>query len=75
MDDTVNQKESRLSRLGISPVFVITMTMFIDMTGFGMVIPILPFHPETTEAGAFALGMLIGSFSLMQFVFSPLLGR
>jgi DHA1 family tetracycline resistance protein-like MFS transporter len=75
MDDTVNPKESRLSRLGISPVFVIAMTMFIDMTGFGMVIPILPFHPETAEAGAFALGMLIGSFSLMQFVFSPLLGR
>jgi DHA1 family tetracycline resistance protein-like MFS transporter len=75
MDDNVKPKTSKLSRLRISPSFVIVMTMFIDMTGFGMVIPILPFHPETAEAGAFALGMLIGSFSLMQFIFSPLLGR
>ncbi len=75
MDDNVDPKTSRPSRLGVSPNFVIVMTTFIDMTGFGMVIPILPFHPETAEAGAFALGILIGSFSLMQFIFSPLLGR
>ncbi|UCC59083.1 MAG: MFS transporter [Candidatus Bathyarchaeum sp.] len=68
-------KESKPSKLGVSPIFVIVMTTFIDMIGFGMVIPLLPFHPATVEAGAFALGMLIGSFSLMQFIFSPLLGR
>jgi predicted MFS family arabinose efflux permease len=75
MSGNINPKESRRGRLGVSPSFVIMMTTFIDMTGFGMVIPILPFHPETVEAGAFALGILIGSFSLMQFIFSPLLGR
>ncbi len=75
MDDNVEPKESKPSRLGISPSFVIVMTTFVDMIGFGMVIPLLPFHPATVEAGALALGMLIGSFSLMQFIFSPLLGR
>jgi DHA1 family tetracycline resistance protein-like MFS transporter len=75
MDDNANLKATRRGRFGISPIFVIVMTIFIDMTGFGMGIPILPFHPETAEEGAFALGMLIGSFSLMQFIFSPLLGR
>jgi DHA1 family tetracycline resistance protein-like MFS transporter len=75
MDNNVDSKARRMGKLGISPGFVIVMTTFIDMTGFGMVIPILPFHPETVEAGAFALGILIGSFSLMQFIFSPLLGR
>jgi MFS family permease len=75
MDDNADQKESRQRRLGISPSFVIVMTTFIDMIGFGMVIPVLPFHPETAGAGALALGLLIGSFSLMQFIFSPLLGR
>lgn len=75
MDDDTYPKESRPRTLGVSPHLVIVMTIFIDMTGFGMVIPILPFHPETVEAGAFALGILIGSFSLMQFIFSPLLGR
>jgi DHA1 family tetracycline resistance protein-like MFS transporter len=75
MDGSTDPKESRQRRLGISPSFVIVMTIFIDMIGFGMVIPLLPFHPETVEAGALALGILIGSFSLMQFIFSPLLGR
>jgi len=75
MDDNTDPKESRQRRLGISPSFVIVMTTFIDMIGFGMVIPVLPFHPETVGAGALALGLLIGSFSLMQFIFSPLLGR
>ena len=75
MDKDNAQKESMHSKLGISPSFVIFMTTFIDMIGFGMIIPILPFHPESLGAGALALGILIGSFSLMQFIFSPLLGR
>jgi MFS family permease len=75
MDDNTDPKKSIQRRLGISPYFVIVMTTFIDMIGFGMIIPILPFHPETAGAGALALGLLIGSFSLMQFIFSPLLGR
>ena len=75
MDDKTKPKANIQRRLGISPYFVIVMTTFIDMIGFGMVIPLLPFHPETAGAGALALGLLIGSFSLMQFIFSPLLGR
>ena len=75
MDDNTKPKANIQRRLGISPYFVIVMTTFIDMIGFGMIIPILPFHPETAGAGALALGILIGSFSLMQFIFSPLLGR
>jgi DHA1 family tetracycline resistance protein-like MFS transporter len=75
MDNDTYPKQNSHRRLRVSPSFVIVMTTFIDMIGFGMVIPILPFHPETVEAGALALGILIGSFSLMQFIFSPLLGR
>ncbi len=67
MDDNTKPKANIQRRLGISPYFVIVMTTFIDMIGFGMIIPILPFHPETAGAGALALGLLIGSFSLMQF--------
>jgi len=75
MNDNIEPKENIPRRLRISPSFVIFMTTFIDMIGFGMIIPLLPFHPETVGAGALALGLLIGSFSLMQFIFSPLLGR
>jgi DHA1 family tetracycline resistance protein-like MFS transporter len=75
MDGSTYPEQVTHSRLRVSPSFVIVMTTFIDMIGFGMVIPVLPFHPETAGAGALALGILIGSFSLMQFIFSPLLGR
>ena len=75
LDNRAYPKQGTHRRLMISPSFVIVMTTFIDMIGFGMVIPVLPFHPETAKAGALALGILVGSFSLMQFIFSPLLGR
>ena len=75
MDNNTDPKQSIQRMLRVSPSFVIVMTTFIDMIGYGMIIPILPFHPETAGAGALALGILIGSFSMMQFVFSPLLGR
>jgi DHA1 family tetracycline resistance protein-like MFS transporter len=75
MDDSTYPKQGTRHRLRVSPSFVVVMTTFIDMTGFGMIIPVLPFHPETVGAGALALGILVGSFSLMQFIFSPLLGR
>jgi DHA1 family tetracycline resistance protein-like MFS transporter len=58
-----------------SPRFILAMTIFIDATGFGMIIPLLPFITESLQAGSTALGILIASFSVMQFVFSPILGR
>jgi DHA1 family tetracycline resistance protein-like MFS transporter len=63
------------TRWGLSPTFVVFMTIFIDITGFGMIIPLLPFYAETFQAGPAALGVLVVSFSMMQFIFSPILGR
>ena len=63
------------TRWGLSPTLVIFMTIFIDITGFGMIIPLLPFYAETFQAGPAALGVLVASFSMMQFIFSPILGR
>ena len=65
---------NRKSR-GISPVFVIVLTVFIDITGYGIIIPLLPYYATEFDAGPAALGVLIASFALMQFFFSPLLGR
>ncbi len=60
---------------GLSPIFVIVLTVFIDMTGYGIIIPVLPFIAGKFQEGPIALGILIGSFALMQFFFSPLLGK
>jgi len=57
------------------PLPVVLMTVFIDTTGFGIVILLLPFYAVAFQEGPAALGILVASFSLMQFIFSPILGR
>jgi len=61
-------------RKRLSPTLVILMTIFIDLTGFGIVIPLLPFYAAVFQAGSTALGVLVASFAFMQFIFSPILG-
>jgi DHA1 family tetracycline resistance protein-like MFS transporter len=60
---------------GLSPIFVIVLTVFIDITGYGIIIPLLPYYATEFDAGPAALGLLIASFAIMQFFFSPFLGR
>lgn len=57
-----------------SPVFVIVMTIFIDISGFGIVLPLLPFYANSFGATPFSFGILVASFSVMQFIFAPILG-
>jgi multidrug resistance protein len=56
-------------------VGIIFLTVFIDLIGFGIVIPLLPLYGETFDAKSWELALLLSIFSLMQFVFGPVLGR
>ena len=60
-----------------SPLLVIFITVFIDLVGFGIVIPVLPFFAEGTKFGATPreVGLLFASYSVMQLIFAPVLGR
>jgi len=60
-----------------SPLIVILTTVFIDLVGFGIVIPVLPFYAEGTKFNATprTVGLLFASYSIMQLIFSPILGR
>jgi DHA1 family tetracycline resistance protein-like MFS transporter len=60
-----------------TPLIIIFFTVFIDLVGFGIVIPILPFYAAKEPFGAnpFQIGLLTAVYSLMQFFFSPILGR
>ena len=60
-----------------SPLVVIFTTVFIDLLGFGIVIPVLPFYAEGTQFNATprTVGLLFASYSVMQLLFSPVLGR
>ena len=59
-----------------SPLIVIFTTIFIDLVGFGIVIPVLPFYAEGTlfNATPRTVGLLFASYSIMQLIFSPVLG-
>src|SRR6185369_16606335 len=59
-----------------SPLVVIFTTVFIDLVGFGIVIPVLPFYAEGTAFNATprTVGLLFASYSVMQLIFSPILG-
>src|SRR6187551_118274 len=58
-----------------SPLFVLFLTVFIDLVGFGIVIPILPLYAERFDASPMAIGWLTGIYSGMQIIFTPLLGK
>jgi DHA1 family tetracycline resistance protein-like MFS transporter len=58
-----------------SPLFVLFLTVFIDMVGFGIIIPVLPLYAERFHATPLAIGWLTGIYSGMQIIFTPLLGR
>ncbi|HUF11541.1 MAG TPA: MFS transporter [Longimicrobiales bacterium] len=49
--------------------------VLIDMIGFGIVLPLLPFYALSFEASPFDVTLLIASFSAMQLAAAPLWGR
>jgi MFS transporter, DHA1 family, tetracycline resistance protein len=69
-----------------SALLIVSLVMFIDLLGFGIVLPLLPRYgkefleplypgPDNSHIRGALLGLLMASFSIMQFVFAPLWGR
>ena len=58
-----------------SPLLILFLTVFIDMVGFGIIIPVLPLYAEHYHASPLAIGWLTGIYSGMQIIFTPILGR
>ncbi len=54
---------------------VIFFTVFIDLIGFGIVVPLVPMYSRIYGASGWLIGAIIASFSAMQFIFSPIWGR
>ena len=70
MDDA--NADAKHNRSSLAIVFV---TVFIDLLGFAIVLPLLPRYGEYFHADGAVLGLLMASFSAMQFIFSPIWGR
>src|SRR5467141_2139812 len=56
-------------------VLVIFLTVFIDLIGFGIVLPLLPIYSRDLHASGLVIGAIMAAFSAMQFVFAPAWGR
>ena len=56
------------------PLLIIFLTVLIDLIGFGIVIPLLTFYAEEFNATPLDIGLLVASYSLMQFIFAPIIG-
>jgi MFS transporter, DHA1 family, tetracycline resistance protein len=56
----------------LATVFLI---IFIDLLGFSLILPLLPYYAAQFDASAFEIGLLVASFAATQFIAAPFLGR
>src|SRR5712671_367369 len=56
-------------------VLIVFLTVFIDLIGFGIVLPLLPIFAKNLDASGFTIGCLMAVYSAMQFIFAPIWGR
>ena len=60
-----------MKKSSLTTVFLVVL---IDLLGFGIVLPLLPFYAKQFEAGAIAIGLLYSIYSFAQLIFSPIWG-
>ena len=58
----------------MKPLAIIFLTIFVNLVGFGIIIPLLPFYAQTFGASPLVIGLLFASFSLSQLIAAPILG-
>jgi len=56
------------------PLLIIFLTIFVNLIGFGIIVPLLPFYAETFGASPIVIGLLFAVFSLCQLIAAPALG-
>lgn len=59
----------------LTPLTVILLVTFVDLIGFGLIIPLQAVYAERLGASGLTFGLLIGAYALMQLIFNPILGR
>ncbi len=74
MENTVLSAEAK-NQKPTSALVVIFFTVFLYLVGFGVIIPILPILSREFGATSLQAGLLMSSYSLMQFLFSPFWGK
>lgn len=57
------------------PLLIVFLTILVNLIGFGIIVPLLPFYAERFGASPMVIGLLFGLFSFGQFVSAPVLGQ
>ncbi len=57
------------------PLFIIFLIIFVNLLGFGVIIPLLPFYADHVGATPFQIGLLFASYSICQLLATPILGN
>jgi MFS transporter, DHA1 family, tetracycline resistance protein len=63
-----------MSKSSKSPIVIIFLTVFIDLIGFGIVLPLLPTYAHGFHASGLVVGLIMAAYSAMQFLFAPAWG-
>lgn len=74
MTNDVPAAQPAATSVNKATLMIVFMTVFIDLLGFGIVLPLLPRYAAWFNASGWQLGMLMASFSAMQFLFAPMWG-
>jgi DHA1 family tetracycline resistance protein-like MFS transporter len=69
------QDESTKRKKMNKRLFSIILVVFIDLLGFSLILPLLPYYAKTFNANQTTTGILIASYALMQLIGAPILGR
>ena len=72
MGDPIKEVGRAMKR---SPLVIILLVVFVDLVGFGLIIPFQAIYANRLHATGLTFGLLVGVYSLMQLIFNPVLGR
>jgi MFS family permease len=61
-------------KLSLNRLWVLMVTAFVDMVGFALVLPLLPFYATRFGGSAFTVGILVAVFALAQMLTAPMWG-
>ncbi|MFW9886277.1 MAG: MFS transporter [Candidatus Thorarchaeota archaeon] len=70
LEKTIEEEKTRTRAIS-----VLLLAVFIDILGFGIIIPLLPFWVTSLGAAELVFGLILAIYSLFQFIFAPLWGR
>lgn len=56
-------------------LWIIFLIVFVNLLGFGIILPLMPYYVESFGAGALTVGLLSASYSLFQLISAPILGE